>query len=162
MNFDKILYMPWYIQDACCMYCTLFMVNFLQNYGTWLTSEFCLFWISCELIYGFQSNFAYALILTRCRFGWLNNIFRSFSTELWPLIDVKISFMLNILWTNWWIVLKICKCINTDKVKVGTITNYFSLFFSWVMALDWCQNYFSILFKWSRSHDQDGRHAHKW
>ena len=40
--------------------------------------------ISCELICGFQSNFVhvYALILTRSRFGWLNNIFRSFSTEL--------------------------------------------------------------------------------
>ena len=54
----------------------------------------------CELICGFRSNFIYALILTRYRFGLLNNIFCPFSTELWPLMDVEISFMLNILWTN--------------------------------------------------------------
>ena len=62
--------------------------------------RFCLCLISCELICAFWPNFVYALILTRCRFGWLNSIFRSFSTELWPLIDVEISFMFNILWTN--------------------------------------------------------------
>ena len=33
--------------------------------------EFYLCSISCELICGFRSNFVYALILTRCRFGWL-------------------------------------------------------------------------------------------
>ena len=30
-------------------------------------------------------------------------IFPNFSTELWPLIDFRIMFMLNILWNNWWI-----------------------------------------------------------
>ena len=50
-------------------------VNFWQSYGPWSTLEFCLCSISCELICGFRSNFVYALILTRCRFGWLNNIF---------------------------------------------------------------------------------------
>ena len=34
----------------------------------------------------FDQIFLYALILTRYR---LNNIFRSFSTELWPMIDVE-------------------------------------------------------------------------
>ena len=60
-----------------------------QSYGPWSTSEFCLCSVSCELICEFRSNFVYALILKRCRFGWLNNISRSFSTELWPLIDIK-------------------------------------------------------------------------
>ena len=46
-----------------------------------LMSEFCLCLISCELICGFRSNFVYALILTRCRFWWLNYIFRSFLIE---------------------------------------------------------------------------------
>ena len=41
--------------------------------------KICLFSISCELICGFRWSFVYALILTRCRFGRLNNIFRSFS-----------------------------------------------------------------------------------
>ena len=58
----------------------------------------------------------YALILTRCRFGWLNNIFCSFSTELWSLIDVEFSFMLNILWTYRWILIKFCKYIHIDKI----------------------------------------------
>ena len=30
-------------------------------------------------------------------------IFGQFLTELWPLIDVRILFMLNILWINLWI-----------------------------------------------------------
>ena len=61
----------------------------------WAHTHFVGFVMS-RLICGFRSNFVYALILTRCRFGWLNNIFRSFSTELWPLTDVEISFILNI------------------------------------------------------------------
>ena len=40
--------------------------------------------ISCELICGFRSNFVYALILTRCRFGWLNNIFVHFQQSYGP------------------------------------------------------------------------------
>ena len=91
---------------------------------------------------GFWSNFVYALILTRCRFRWLNNIFRSFSTALWPLIYVKISFMLNSLWTNWWILIKFCKCIDTDKMYIRKDNT--KLFFNWVMALDWCQNFVSV------------------
>ena len=35
---------------------------------------------------------------------WLIHIiFPNFSTELWPLIDFRIMFMLNILWNNLWI-----------------------------------------------------------
>ena len=88
-----------------------------------------------ELICGFQSNLVYALILTICRFRWLNNIFRSFSKELWPLIDAEISFMLNILWINWWILIKFCECIDIDKMYVRTITDHLSLFFNWVRPL---------------------------
>ena len=34
---------------------------------------------------------------------WLIHIiFPNISTELWPLIDLRIMFMLNILWNNWW------------------------------------------------------------
>ena len=89
--------------------------QFLTELWPWSTSEF-LCSISCELICGFRSNCVYALLLTRCRFGWMNNIFCSFSTELWPLIDVEILFVLNILWTNWWILIKFCKCIDIDKM----------------------------------------------
>ena len=39
----------------------------------------------------------YAFILTRSRLGLLRVKFHKFITELWPLIDVGISFPLNIL-----------------------------------------------------------------
>ena len=40
------------------------------------------------------------MILTKCRYGQLQIIFHYFSTELWPLIDVRILFPFNILRTN--------------------------------------------------------------
>ena len=109
------------------------LVNF-QDYGRWSTSEFCLCLISCELICEFRSNFVYALVLTRCRFWWLNNIFRSFSTVLWPLIDVKILFMLNILWINWWILIQFCKCnLGKDHYKLFFI-NFQLSYGPWLMS----------------------------
>ena len=99
---------------CCC--CFFFFYQFLTALGPLSTSEFYLCSISCELICWFRSNSVYALILTRCRLGWLKNIFRSFLTELWSLIDVVISFILNILWTNWWILIKFCKCIDINKI----------------------------------------------
>ena len=48
----------------------------------------------------FRPNFVYAFILTRSRLGLLPVIFRIFVTELWSLIYIRISFLLNILWTN--------------------------------------------------------------
>ena len=44
----------------------------------------------------------------------MHNIFGQILTELWPLIDVRILFMLNILWINLWISIKFC--IVTDKM----------------------------------------------
>ena len=45
-------------------------------------------------------NFVYAFLLSLSRLGLLAVIFRRFLTELWPLIDVKISFSLNIFSKN--------------------------------------------------------------
>ena len=42
--------------------------------------------------------------------------FWSILAELWPLIDVSILFMLNILWINLWISIKFCICIDIDKL----------------------------------------------
>ena len=58
-------------------------------------SEFCFRSISLEQIYRISSNFVYALILTRSMFGLLPVIFHKFVRELWPLIDVRISFPFN-------------------------------------------------------------------
>ena len=43
-------------------------------------------------------------------------IFGQFLTELWPLIDVRILFMLDILWINLWISIKFCICIDIVKM----------------------------------------------
>ena len=48
--------------------------------------------ISFELICRFQSNFVYALILSRCRFGWLNNIFFHFLQSYGPWLMLKFYF----------------------------------------------------------------------
>ena len=69
-------------------------------------SEFCFYLISWEQIVGFWWNFEYAVL-------WLTHeIFLNFSTELWPLIDVKISIFLNIFRNNEWILIKLCLCID--------------------------------------------------
>ena len=60
-------------------------------------SEFHFHSISWERIDGIWPDFASALILTRSRLGMLRVSFCKFIRELWPLIDVKISFPLNIL-----------------------------------------------------------------
>ena len=40
-------------------------------------------------------------ILTRCIFRWLLITFCLLSTELWPLIDIWILFVLSVVWNNW-------------------------------------------------------------
>ena len=67
-----------------------------------MRSEFHFHSISWEQIDGIRQNFAYAWILTRSRFGLLHINFCKFLTELWSLVDVRISFPLNMLRMNWW------------------------------------------------------------
>ena len=43
-------------------------------------------------------------------------IFGRFLIDLWPLIDVRILFMLNILGINLWILIKFCIRIDIDKM----------------------------------------------
>ena len=106
-------------------------------------SEFHFPSISWEWIDGIWPNFAYALILTRSRLGLLSIDFRKFITELWPVIDVRISFLLNILTTNRWNLTKICICIDINKIKVGIVTRQFSQIYNSVIARDLCQNFVS-------------------
>ena len=92
---------------------------------------FCQFWTALRPLFGVRFFYAQYLVNWFVDFdqilymhwywqnvdlGWLNNMFCSFLTTLWPLIDFNILFMLNILWTNWWILIKFCKCIDIDKV----------------------------------------------
>ena len=84
----------------------LFFVIFRLSYGPWLMSELCFHLISWEQIDGFWWNFVYAVLCLT------HEIFPDFSTELWPLIDVKISIFLNIFRNNEWILIKFCLCID--------------------------------------------------
>ena len=63
-----------------------------------------------------QMDEVYALINTRSMLFLKHVIFGQFLTEFWPLIDVRILFMLNILWINLWISIKFCICIDIDKM----------------------------------------------
>ena len=55
--------------------------------------------------------------------AWMSSNFGKFATELRPLIDVRIEFLLNILKTNRPIKTKFCKHIIIDKIDIG-IVNY--------------------------------------
>ena len=55
-------------------------------------------------------------------------IFFKFVTELWPLIDVRISFPFNILRMNGQNLTKFCIHINIDKIYVGIVKLHFCKF----------------------------------
>ena len=55
--------------------------------------------------------------------AWMSSNFSLFATELWPLIDIRIEFLLNILKTNRPIKTKFCIRIIIDKIYIG-IVNY--------------------------------------
>ena len=59
--------------------------------------------------------------------AWMSSNFGKFATELRPLIDVRIKFLLNILKTNRPIKTKFCIHAIIDKIYVDI---YKSLFFA--------------------------------
>ena len=62
--------------------------------------------------------------------------FGKFATELWPLIDVRFEFLLNILKRNRSIKTKFCIHIIIDKIYVGNVIHCFSQIYNRVTALD--------------------------
>ena len=54
-----------------------------------------------------------------CMKAWMSSNFSQFATELRPLIDVRIEFLLNISKTNRPIKTKLCIHIIIDKIYVG-------------------------------------------
>ena len=58
--------------------------------------------------------------------AWMSSNFGKFATELRPLIDVRIEFLLNILKTNKQIETKSCIHIIIDKIYVGIVNLCFS------------------------------------
>ena len=68
--------------------------------------------------------------------AWMSSNFGKFATELRPLIDVRIEFLLNILKTNRPIKTKFCIHIINDKTYVGNVNHCFSQICNRVSALD--------------------------
>ena len=67
---------------------------------------------------------------------WMSSNFGKFATELRPLIDVRIKFLLNILKTNRPIKTKFCIHIIIDKIYVSIVNLCFSQIYNRVTALD--------------------------
>ena len=57
--------------------------------------------------------------------AWMSSNFSKFATELRPLIDVRISFLLSILKTNRPIKTKFCIHIIIDKTYIGIVNHCF-------------------------------------
>ena len=57
--------------------------------------------------------------------AWMSSNFGKFATELRPLIDVRIKFLLNILKTYGPIKNKVCKHIIIDKICFGIVNRCF-------------------------------------
>ena len=57
--------------------------------------------------------------------AWMSSNFGKFATDLRPLIDVRIKFLLNILKTNRPIKTKFCKHIIIDKIYFCIVNHFF-------------------------------------
>ena len=58
--------------------------------------------------------------------AWMSSNFGNFATELWPVIDIRIEFLLNILKTKIPIKTKFCIHIIIDKIYIGIVNHCFS------------------------------------
>ena len=63
--------------------------SIFNRYGPWLTSEFCLCSISCELIGGFRLNFVYVLILKAVNLDDWTIFFVHFQQSYGPSLMLK-------------------------------------------------------------------------
>ena len=68
--------------------------------------------------------------------AWMSLNLGKFATELLPLIDVRIEFLLNMLKTNKPIKTKFYMHIIIDKIYFGIVNLCFSQIGNGVMALD--------------------------
>ena len=74
--------------------------------------------------------------LRTCMKAWMSSNFGKFATELRPLIDVRIEFLLSISKTNRPIKTKFCINIINDKGHVFIVDHCFSQICNRVTALD--------------------------
>ena len=73
-----------------------------------------------------KTKFCIHYIIDKIYVGIINHFFRKFATELRPLIDVRIWFLLNILRKNKQNETKFCIHIIIDKINVGIVNRCFS------------------------------------
>ena len=74
-------------------------------------------------------------VMRKCINAWMSLNFGKFATELRPLIDVRIKFLLNILKTNRPIKTKFCIHIIIDKIYVGIVNLCFCKFATELLSL---------------------------
>ena len=60
-------------------------------------------------------------VTSTCVTAWMSSNFGKFATELRPLIDVRIEFLLNIVKTNRPIKTEFCIHIIIDKIYIGIV-----------------------------------------
>ena len=84
-----------------------------------------------------KTKFCIQIIIDKIYFGIVNLFFfRKLATELLPLIDIRIWYLLNILRTNLQIETKFCINIIIDKIYVGIVNKCFLQICNRVTALD--------------------------
>ena len=71
-----------------------------------------------------------------CMKAWMSSNFSKFATELRPLIDIRIKFLLNILKTYRSIKTKFCIHIIIDKIDVVIVNHFLSQICNRVTAFD--------------------------
>ena len=141
MEFDQILLMHWYwyiVSAQYLQFCKsiefdqILPVHLYWHHNGWdfhNFSEIHFRSISWEQIDGICPNFEYALILSRLRFGLLHVKICKFITELWTLIDVRISFPLNIFIFLW-----------THRLNLNTFSNFEKkiMEIDQILYMHWC------------------------
>ena len=80
-------------------------------------------------------SFSFLQVSMTCMKAWMISNFGKFATELRPLIDVRIEFLLIILKTNRLIKTKFCIHIINDHIYIGIVNHCFSQICNRVTAL---------------------------
>ena len=120
----------------------LLCVHFLQIYPRVLIIIYCQNFVSAQYPLNKWMEFDQILHIhwPQLDLGWVcyKSILKIYNRVM-ALDIVKILFPLNILWTNWSNLIKICMCIDLNQISVTIITRKFSQIYNTVMALGYCQ-----------------------
>ena len=110
-EFHKILHMHWYWKhlDLDCF-------QFSQINNIVMTLDWCWNFVSAQYLWNKLMEFDQILHMHWYwqDLGW--EMLSSYFTNLWPLIDVRISFLLNILRNDWQNLTKFCICIDIENI----------------------------------------------